>query len=826
MELLTEGLVKRAPFDYDAAEKTRGGQFYDALLEELSFHYKNNPYYHRFCDNKGFNPEGFSGNIEEIPPVQVSVFKELGNKLSSVPREDIKLTLQSSATSGVPSSVPVDAITAKRQARAMIKVVGNYIGNERKPFLIMDVDPTSGFREILGARYAAVSGYLNFASEASYFLKVGENNTYYFDVDGITECINALNNQPAVVFGFTYILYSEVMRPLADQGIRFSLPQGTKVIHIGGWKKLESEKISKEEFNSLAAKLFGIDESAVIDIYGFTEQMGLNYPDCPCGCKHASLFSEVIVRDVASKKILPRGQEGLLEFVTPVPHSYPGNVVLTDDIGVIVPGECPHGRAGTRFKVVGRLKKAEVRGCGDILSSKLKFADKVKTASSGKRPPALRVYYKGEERLAHFDSAETLVQINAELRERLEWIRNQPVDALIGLIAQVSKKWSAGSEAFWGTQSQGLQFLASWCSPENLIRIANEGLRGNRRYADAFVPLDDNGARFLRATSRGLVCHWLAGNVQVLGMFALIQSILTKNVNLLRVSSRDNGAFQQLLSAFSEETYRTPGGYVISGDDLLSTVALTFFDHGDKKAGRKMSELADARIAWGGSEAVSTVSSFPSRFDCEDIIMGPKLSMAVVSKEAISDERKARKLARRIAVDASVFDQTGCASAHNVFVERGADISPSEFAAYLGDGMSKAARQIPKGNMTPEEFAAVHSARGIYDFKGEVYGDEDSVWTVMYDEDAELNTPVYSRVVFVHAIDAVDDALRLITEDTQTIGLAAAGDKAYRFAAEASKRGAVRFPVCGKMLNFESPWDGMYIMDRLVRWNTLGGPLV
>lgn len=809
MKLLTEELVKRAPFDYDISEKVKNGQFYDALLEELRLHYKNNPLCRRFCDNKGFDPIEFSGSIDEIPPVQVSVFKELGSKLISVPGEDIRLTIQSSATSGVPSSVPVDAITAKRQTRAMIKVVGDYIGNERKPFLIMDVDPTAGFREILGARYAAVSGYLNFASEAAYFLKVDKDNTYYFDVDGITKYISGLNNWPAVVFGFTYILYSEVIRPLTEQKIHFSLPQGSKVIHIGGWKKLESEKISKEKFNSLAAGLFGVGEDDIIDIYGFTEQMGLNYPDCPCGCKHTPLFSEVIVRDVISKKPLPPGQEGLLEFVTPIPHSYPGNAVLTDDIGVIVPGECSYGRGGTRFKVAGRLKKAEIRGCGDILSSKLKFAGQPEASSPEKKSAALRLYYKGNESFIEQNSVEALTRINAELRGRLEWIRSQPVDALIGLIAQVSKKWTSESGAFSAAQNQGLQFLITWCSPENLTRIANEGLRGNRKYADTFVPADDNGAHFFHATSRGLVCHWLAGNVQVLGMFVLIQSILTKNVNLLRVSSRDNGAFQHLLSAFSEETYRTPGGYVISGGDLLSTIALVFFDHSDKKAGRKMSELADVRIAWGGSEAVSTVSSFPSAYNCEDIIMGPKLSMSVVSKEAISDERKAKKLARKIAVDASVFDQTGCASTHNVFVERGAAISPAEFAAYLGDGMSKVARQIQKESMTPEEFAAIHSARGIYDFKGKAYGDEDAVWTVLYDEDAELNKPVYSRVVFVHAINTMDDVLQFITEDTQTIGLAATGDKAYRFATEASKQGAIRFPVCGKMLNLESPWDGI-----------------
>ena len=261
------------------------------------------------------------------------------------------------------------------------------------------------------------------------------------------------------------------------------------------------------------------------------------------------------------------------------------------------------------------------------------------------------------------------------------------------------------------------------------------------------------------------------------------------------------------------------------GNDLLNTVALVYFSHNNTEAGKTMSAISDVRIAWGGSEAVSAISAFPSRYDCEDVIMGPKLSMSVIACEAIEDERKAKKLARKISVDASVFDQTGCASTHNIFVEKGAQVTPDIFASFIADAMKKTAVQIPKGAMTPEEFAAVHSIRGIFDFKGKVYGDENSVWTVLYGEEPELNKPVYSRVVFVHSVDSLNDVMPFISCDIQTIGLAAGADKAMRFASYASERGAVRFPACGRMLNFETPWDGMFIMDRLIKWNTLGGPL-
>lgn len=826
MDFLTEDLLQNTPFSYDEKEKKNNGLFYEALKEELCFHYDNNPSYKRFCDNKNFNPHTYTGDLSEIPPVHVAVFKELGKTLGSVPKEDIKLTLQSSATSGAPSSVPVDKITSKRQAKAMVKVVGNFIGNERKPFLIMDVDPMSGFRNILGARFAAVSGYLNFASKVGYFLKVNENNQYYFDTDEIQKYIEALDvNTPAVVFGFTYIFYSEVIKPLTEQGVRFTLPRGSKIIHIGGWKKLESEKVSKEEFNKKTSLLFGIEQTDVIDVYGFTEQMGLNYPDCKCGCKHTPLFSEVIVRDVVEKAPLPAGKEGLLEFITPIPHSYPGNTVLTDDIGIIEAGECPYGRSGTRFKILGRLRKAEIRGCGDILSSKLKFTGKKNTVSTSESNH-FNIEFFASEIDKTLEPKVQLERIISSLRANLSWLREQPVDALIGLIGQVSKKWmSTKTPEMTTLRERGTDFLSRWCGPEHLTKIATEGLRGNRMYADSFLPVDDSKIQYLKATSKGLVCHWLAGNVQVLGMFALAESIITKNVNILKVSSKDQGVFSSLLKAFEGETFTTKGGYTIKGDDLLKTIALVYFDHGNDELGKLMSMNADARIAWGGRDAVTTVATYPSRFDCDDIIMGPKLSFSVVAKEELKDEHTVKKLARKIAVDASVFDQTGCASTHNLFVEKGGNISPEQMVDYLAEGMKKVAVQIPKAPMSPEQVSAIHSIRGVYDFKGKVAGSEDSTWTVLYSEDSSLCSPVYSRVLFIHPVENIKDVLPYVNDDIQTIGMAAHGKKALDFAVKAAERGAIRFPDCGKMLNFESPWDGMFIMERLVRWNTLGGPL-
>jgi hypothetical protein len=797
--------------------------FIRSLQDELIFHYENNPMYRQFCERKGFNPYEELTGVECIPPVSVSVFKELGPNLSSVSKEEIKLRLQSSATSGTPSTIAVDKTTSRRQAKAMVKVVQEFIGKDRKPFFVMDIDPKSEFRSLLGARFAAIAGYLNFASKAGFFLKA-KDGISYFDVDAMKSFLAELSSEkPVVVFGFTYILYSQVLKAIQASCGQIVLPKGSKVIHIGGWKKLESEKIEKSEFNRQIADAFGIESTDVIDIYGFTEQMGLNYPDCKCGCKHASSYVKVLVRDIVSRDVLPAGKEGMLEFITPIPHSYPGNAVLTDDLGVVYDEPCPYGRPGIRFKVNGRLKKAEVRGCGDILSTKLTFNAKEKKKLLDDNTLDVQ-YFKGP--VDETDSERQLASIIEQLNEQNEWLRNQPIDALIGIIGEVSKRWLSDPKYMF-LKDKGLLFLSQWCDERHLRQIAKDGLRGNIKYADEFLPFADSEKHLMRANARGLVCHWMAGNVQILGMFALVQSILTKNTNLIKVAAKDAGVFANLIKAFENLEYTTKDGFCIKGDDLLKTIGVVYFSRNATKLGEMMSREAKVRIAWGGKDAVETVAAYPASIDCETVVFGPKLSYAVIAKEELSSEQETKKLARRVTVDVSVFDQAGCASPHNLYIEKGGAISPERFCEILADIFPKTEVQIPKPTVSPEQIAAIHSIRGVYDFKGKVWGSTTMSWSVLLDDAAEslLCKPVYSRTLMVHQVEHINQALDCIESYVQTIGIAAPKEKAINFANKATQKGVARCPLIGRMLNFEMPWDGIFLMDRLVRWNTLFGPL-
>ena len=67
------------------------------------------------------------------------------------------------------------------------------------------------------------------------------------------------------------------------------------------------------------------------------------------------------------------GEKGIIQAVSTIPESYPGHSLLTEDEGVIEGvDDCPCGRNGKYFRIIGRMKEAEIRGCSDTYAEKFK----------------------------------------------------------------------------------------------------------------------------------------------------------------------------------------------------------------------------------------------------------------------------------------------------------------------------------------------------------------------------------------------------------------------------------------------------------------------
>lgn len=359
-------LLSKDPYGLNIFEKEK--IFKDALFESFSHHINNNDLFRQFCENQGFEINNKNLAITDYPYLPVNIFKN--KNLFSVPDEQINTTLSSSATSGIPSTISLDSITSKRQTLVSAKIISDYLGKRRRPFLILDEDPLVSFSAEISARAAATRGFLILCSEPNYFL-INKNGHLSFDIKKFSKSVFEWEKQKqqVCIFGFTYVLYSNIVKKFIGKNIQLKLPRDTKIAHIGGWKKLESEKVSKERFLDDVSRTFCIEKDNIFDFYGFTEQMGLLYVSPGNNPKMVPSYSEIIIRNFQTLEPVKDGQEGLIQILTPLPHSYPGISVLTEDVGKIISRNTNiGGRIGTLFEIIGRASDSEKRGCGDIMS--------------------------------------------------------------------------------------------------------------------------------------------------------------------------------------------------------------------------------------------------------------------------------------------------------------------------------------------------------------------------------------------------------------------------------------------------------------------------
>jgi Acyl-CoA reductase (LuxC) len=416
----------------------------------------------------------------------------------------------------------------------------------------------------------------------------------------------------------------------------------------------------------------------------------------------------------------------------------------------------------------------------------------------------------------------SLTDIVASVKAGQEYLQSLGIDDIIGLIDAVAQTWSRRNNPLQQQYgAQGLTFLLYWFRKKHLIQAANYSLKSNRKVLDQFS--EAPGMPFLlKANPRGLIGHWLAGNVPMLGMLSLVQGLITKNGNILKVPKQNGEIIPRLLNSFNGVEYVNQNGKKILGTDLIKSVAAIYFERDDQKAQESLSLNVNVRVAWGGMEAVESVMNLPRKYGSEDVVFGPRTSFMVIGKEFLKSKAEVKNLAAKAAIDASLFEQQGCNSPHTVFVETGGDVSPLEFSQIMADAMAEVLKRFPVGDIADADAVKIVTLRTEYDMRGEAYYSPGIQWTVLYsEEDYGLAEPCYHRTVFVRPVADVMVVSDYCTHLTQTAGTALSPERKIVFATKVTAKGVDRCPDIGSMTLYEIPWDGMFVLDRFVRWSKL-----
>lgn len=300
-----------------------------------------------------------ASELESVPWLPVRLFKL--TDLRSVPEADVAKTLVSSGTSGTAvSKIFLDADTARMQAKALTRIFAQFAGKQRMPMLVVDDNGFLHDRSRFNARAAGILGFSNFGRDHFYLL----DDQLRPDWDALDGWTARHHDQPVFLFGFTFIVWQSLVMAARRNGRRFRLPPGSLLVHGGGWKRMEEQKVDNATFKAGLREVMGLER--VHNFYGMVEQVGSIFFECEHGHLHAPAYADVIIREPVGLMPAAVGAAGLIQVVSLLPRSYPGHSLLTEDLGVLHgEDDCPCGRLGKHFGVLGRVKNVEVRGCSD-----------------------------------------------------------------------------------------------------------------------------------------------------------------------------------------------------------------------------------------------------------------------------------------------------------------------------------------------------------------------------------------------------------------------------------------------------------------------------
>ncbi|PIT73642.1 acyl-CoA reductase [Limnohabitans sp. B9-3] len=380
----------------------------------------------------------------------------------------------------------------------------------------------------------------------------------------------------------------------------------------------------------------------------------------------------------------------------------------------------------------------------------------------------------------------------------------------------------------------------------------------NPKVLDEFQPRTQGG--WTRAFGPELLVHVWAGNVPALPMWSFVSGLLVKAGSIGKVSSAEPVFATLFARLLAEVEPRWADCFAVvwwPSGTLAQTHNIA--EHAPDSAEvfateRTTFALADVVLAYGGNEALQAMQAHvpvTTRF----LPHGHKLSFGMVSAAALS-VHKAPSVARQAALDVARYDQQGCYSPHVFYVQRGAPVSPHDFAQHLAHALATLQHKLPRRVLSLEEAAQAGTWREAHEFasfnddaqchtenSSTVFSDTPlndsaphaplhavlgsteglSTSTVVFSErPLPLNAGPLNRHVLVVAVNTLDDVMPLIAPQRdylQTVGLATAPEELLHLSSSLGQAGVTRICALGSMTSPEAGWhhDGRFSLLDLVR---------
>jgi hypothetical protein len=341
--------------------------------------------------------------------------------------------------------------------------------------------------------------------------------------------------------------------------------------------------------------------------------------------------------------------------------------------------------------------------------------------------------------------------------------------------------------------------LAYWLRKANLTRIVKENQFYQNNQNISIGPL-------------GKVLHICPSNVDTMFLYSLFLSLLTGNMNIVRISSRTadkslNELFAILNSLFAIDIFR-------SLRDYIKVISYTR----DTSINEYLSSLVNGRVIWGGDETVKTFRNININPRSKDIVFSDRLSIALfrVKHFLQLDESEKLVLANSFFNDAYTFDQKACSSPQLIILlgsESSIKTFKTQFYSLLNSIVSKN-YVYDKMSLASLKFNQL----AIDAIEGEInsyYGPDTNLVLAELDSKSNIKS-CGGGYFYTKSISDIQEIENYTNKNVQTITYSGLDeDDISEIVKLSNGKGIDRVVPIGSGLSFDYIWDGYNLIEEL-----------
>lgn len=314
---------------------------------------------------------------------------------------------------------------------------------------------------------------------------------------------------------------------------------------------------------------------------------------------------------------------------------------------------------------------------------------------------------------------------------------------------------------------------------------------------------------------RGVVFHIAPSNVPVNFAYSLVCGILSGNVNIVRVPSKEFEQVSIICNAIIKVA--ATRNFAIITDRIF----LVRFDRQSDYTA-SFSSLCDVRVIWGGDETISQIrkNNLPSR--SFDVTFADRYSLCVINADRYILEPKPENTALGFYNDTYLFDQNACTAPHLV-VWTGSDANVRKSKEVFWNYLYQIVKQK---QYVVQPVIAIDKLTALYNQAVEVDGIQKEtsidnlIWRIQLNnlsidlDDFRCSSGYFSE----YQASSLGEIATIVNRKYQTLAYYGFNkDELKQFVLSVAPVGIDRIVPIGKTTDFSVIWDGYDLIRTLSR---------